>query len=260
MVESLGSQIGLFIERLRIEQELQREKENAEAANAARDRFLAMLSHELRAPLMPVVTWADAAAKQSNLSPEIQKGLKMVCRNSELGVRLIEDLLDLSRLTRRRLKLHLGTADTHELLQSALDIVRSDMEDRHLKLVVSLAASRHELVADAPRLQQVFWSVLRNACKFTPENGTVSVRSYNPNARTITIEISDSGVGIEPQFIKRIFDPFEQGDSRREGLGLGLAISKAIVEMHRGTIRAHSEGQGKGATFVIDLRVRRSSQ
>ncbi|PYJ48503.1 MAG: hypothetical protein DME87_12570, partial [Verrucomicrobia bacterium] len=260
MVESLGSQIGLFIERLRIEQELQREKENAEAANTARDRFLAMLSHELRTPLMPVVTWAGGTAKQSNLSPEIQKGLKMVCRNAELGVRLIEDLLDLSRVTRRRLKLQLGTADAHELLQSAMDMVRSDMEDRHLKLVVSLAASRHELVADAPRLQQVFWSVFRNACKFTPGNGTVSVRSYNPNAKTITIEISDSGVGIEPQFIKRIFDPFEQVDSRREGLGLGLAISKAIVEMHQGNIRARSEGQGKGATFVIDLPVRRSSQ
>jgi two-component system, chemotaxis family, CheB/CheR fusion protein len=260
MVESLGSQIGLFIERLRIEQELQREKENAEAANTARDRFLAMLSHELRTPLMPVVTWAGGTAKQSNLSPEIQKGLKMVCRNAELGVRLIEDLLDLSRVTRRRLKLQLGAGDAHELLQSAIDMVHSDMEDRHLKLVVSLAASRHELVADAPRLQQVFWSVFRNACKFTPENGTVSVRSYNPNANTITIEISDSGVGIEPQFIKRIFDPFEQADSTREGLGLGLAISKAIIEMHRGTIRAHSEGQGKGATFVIDLPVRRSSQ
>ncbi|PYJ75731.1 MAG: hypothetical protein DME69_14400 [Verrucomicrobia bacterium] len=260
MVESLGSQIGLFIERLRIEQELQREKENAEAANTARDRFLAMLSHELRTPLMPVVTWAGGTAKQSNLSPEIQKGLKMVCRNAELGVRLIEDLLDLSRVTRRRLKLQLGTADAHELLQSAMDMVRSDMEDRHLKLMVSLAASRHELVADAPRLQQVFWSVFRNACKFTPGNGTVSVRSYNPNAKTITIEISDSGVGIEPQFIKRIFDPFEQVDSRREGLGLGLAISKAIVEMHQGNIRARSEGQGKGATFVIDLPVRRSSQ
>ena len=184
----------------------------------------------------------------------------MVCRNAELEVRLIEDLLDLGRVTRRRLKLQLGTANAHELLQSAMDIVRSDMEDRHLKLVVSLAASRHELVADAPRLQQVFWSVFRNACKFTPGNGTVSVRSYNPNAKTITIEISDSGVGIEPQFIKRIFDPFEQVDSRREGLGLGLAISKAIVEMHQGNIRARSEGQGKGATFVIDLPVRRSSQ
>jgi two-component system, chemotaxis family, CheB/CheR fusion protein len=260
MVESLGSQIGLFIERLRIEQELQRERENAEAANTARERFLAMLSHELRTPLMPVLTWAGATAKQSNLSPEIQKGLKMVCRNAELEVRLIEDLLDLGRVTRRRLKLQLGTADAHELLQSAIDIVRSDMEERHLKLVVSLAASRYELVADAPRLQQVFWSVFRNACKFTPENGTVSARSYNPNAKTITIEISDNGVGIEPQFIKRIFDPFEQADSRREGLGLGLAISKAIVEMHRGTIRAHSEGPGKGATFVIDLPLRGSSR
>ncbi len=258
MVESLGSQIGLFIERLRIEQELQRERENAEAANTARDRFLAMLSHELRTPLIPVLTWAGETAKQSNLSPEIQEGLKMVCRNAELDVRLIEDLLDLGRVTRRRLKLQTGAADAHELLQSAMDMVRSDMEDRHLKLVVTLAAARHELVADAPRLQKVFWSVFRNACKFTPENGTVSVRSYNPNPKTITIEISDSGVGIEPQFIKRIFDPFEQADSGREGLGLGLAISKAIVEMHRGTIRARSEGQGKGATFIIDLPLRRS--
>ena len=260
MVESLGSQIGLFIERLRIEHELQTQRENAEAANAARDRFLAMLSHELRAPLMPVVAWAGATAKQSNLSPEIQKGLKMVCRNAELEVRLIEDLLDLGRVTRRRLKLQVGTADAHELLQSAIDIVRGDMEDRHLKLAVSLAASRYELMADAPRMQQVFWSVFRNACKFTPENGMVSVRSYNPNPKTITIEISDNGVGIEPQFIKRIFDPFEQADSRREGLGLGLAISKAIVEMHRGTIRAHSEGPGKGATFVIDLPLGGSSR
>jgi two-component system, chemotaxis family, CheB/CheR fusion protein len=260
MVGSLGSQIGLFIERLRIEQELQRERENAEAANTARDRFLAMLSHELRTPLMPVLTWAGATAKQSNLSPEIQKGLKMVCRNAELEVRLIEDLLDLGRVTRRRLKLQLGTADAHELVQSAIDIVRSDMEERHLKLVVSLAASRYELVADAPRLQQVFWSVFRNACKFTPENGVVSVRSYNPNPKTITIEISDNGVGIEPQFIKRIFEPFEQADSRQEGLGLGLAISKAIVEMHRGTIRARSEGPEKGATFVIDLPLGGSSR
>jgi len=184
----------------------------------------------------------------------------MVCRNAELEVRLIEDLLDLGRVTRRRLKLQTGAADAHELLQSAMDIVRSDMEDQHLKLVVTLAAARHELVADAPRLQKVFWSVFRNACKFTPENGTVSVRSYNPNPKTITIEISDSGVGIEPQFIKRIFDPFEQADSGREGLGLGLAISKAIVEMHRGNIRALSEGQGKGATFIIDLPLRRSGR
>jgi two-component system, chemotaxis family, CheB/CheR fusion protein len=260
MVESLGSQIGLFIERLKIEQELERERENAEAANAARDRFLAMVSHELRAPLMPVVTWAGATAKQSNLSPEIQEGLKLLCRNAELQARLIQDLLDLGRVTRRMLKLQPGLADAHELLHSALDIVRGDMEDRHPKLSVNLAAPRHELIADPSRLQQVFWSVLRNACKFTPEHGAVSVRSYNPDPETITIEISDTGAGIEPQFINRIFDPFERGDSHREGLGLGLAMSKTLVEMHGGTIRARSDGQGKGATFVIHLHLRGPGQ
>jgi PAS domain S-box-containing protein len=260
MVESLGSQIGLFIERCRIDQELQHEKKNAEAANAAKDRFLAMLSDELRTPLMPVVTWASGTQKQPTLSPEIQKGLEMVCRNVELEVQLIEDLLDLTRVSRRKLKLQLGTTDAHELLQSAMDIVRSDVEDRHLKLLINLAASRHELVADAPRLQQVFWNLFRNACKFTPENGAVSVRSYNPDPSTITVEISDSGMGIEPQFIQRIFDPFEKADSQHKGLGLGLAISKAIVEMHAGSIRARSDGPGKGATFVIDLPLRRSSQ
>jgi two-component system CheB/CheR fusion protein len=256
MVEAFGSQIGLFIERGRIEQQLQHEKENTGAANAARDRFLGMLSHELRAPLTPVLIWTGRAAEQPDLRPELQQGLKMVHGNVELEVRLIEDMLDLTRLARGRLKLQLRSADAHELLLSAMEIVRSDIEDRHLKPSVALAASRHEMVADAPRLQQVFWNILRNACKFTPENGAVSVRSYNPNARMITIEISDNGAGIEPQFIGRVFDAFEQADSQSEGLGLGLAISKAIVEMHAGTIRARSEGPGKGSTFVIDLPVR----
>ena len=260
MVEAFGSQIGLFIERGRIEQQLQHEKENTGAANAARDRFLGMLSHELRAPLTPVLIWTGRAAEQPDLRPELQQGLKMVHGNVELEVRLIEDMLDLTRLARGRLKLQLRSADAHELLLSAMEIVRSDMEDRHLKPSVALAASRHELVADAPRLQQVFWNVFRNACKFAPENGAVSVRSYNPNARTITIEISDNGAGIEPQFVGRVFDAFEKADSQSEGLGLGLAISKAIVEMHAGTIRVRSEGPGKGATFVIDLPVRTLSQ
>ena len=256
MVEAFGNQIGLFIERGRIELELQHEKENAGAANAARDRFLGMLSHELCAPLTPVLIWTGRTAKQPDLRPEVQQGLKMVHGNVELEVRLIEDMLDLTRLARGKLKLQLRRADAHELLLSAMEIVRSDMEDRHLKPSVALAASRHEMVADAPRLEQVFWNVFRNACKFAPENGAVSVRSYNPNPRTITIEISDDGAGIEPQFVGRVFDAFEKADSQGEGLGLGLAISKAIVEMHAGTIRVRSEGRGKGATFVIELPVR----
>ncbi len=260
MVEALGSQIGLFIARGRIVQELQRHKENAGAASTAKDRFLGLLTDKLRAPLTPVLTWAGKIAEQSDLRPDVQQGLKMVRGNVELEMRLIEDMLDLSRIARGKLTLQLRKADAHELLQSALEIVRSDIEQRHLTPFVALEASRHALVADEPRLQQVFWSVLHNACKFTPENGTVSVRSYNPSPRRITIEISDNGIGIEPRFVEKVFYAFEQADSQSEGLGLGLAISKAIVEMHSGTIRAHSEGLEKGATFVIELPIRESSR
>jgi len=259
MVEALGSQIGLFIARGRIVQELQRHKENAGAASTAKDRFLGLLTDKLRAPLTPVLTWAGKIAEQSDLRPDVQQGLKMVRGNVELEMRLIEDMLDLSRIARGKLTLQLRKADAHELLQSALEIVRSDIEQRHLTPFVALEASRHALIADEPRLQQVFWSVLHNACKFTPENGTVSVRSYNPSPRRITIEISDNGIGIEPRFVEKVFYAFEQADSQSEGLGLGLAISKAIVEMHSGTIRAHSEGLRKGATFVIELPIRGSN-
>lgn len=258
MVEAFGSQIGLFIERRRIQRELQREKENAEAANAAKDKFLATLSHELRTPLTPVLIWAGGTLNQSDLGPEIKEGLQMVCRNVELEARLIDDLLDLTRISRGKLQLQLQAADAHELLQHALEIVRRDIEDRHLELSVSLEASSHDVMVDPPRLQQVFWNVLRNACKFTPDHGTVSVRSYNSSPKSITVEISDTGVGIEPQFLDKIFDAFEQIDSHQEGLGLGLAISKAIIEMHGGSVRAHSEGLGKGATFVIDLPLDRT--
>ncbi len=247
-----------FAEFRRIQRELQREKENAEAANAAKDKFLATLSHELRTPLTPVLIWAGGTLNQSDLNPEIKEGLQMVCRNVELEARLIDDLLDLTRISRGKLQLQLQAADAHELLQHALEIVRRDIEDRHLELSVSLEASSHDVMVDPPRLQQVFWNVLRNACKFTPDHGTVSVRSHNPSPKSITVEISDTGVGIEPQFLDKIFDAFEQIDSHREGLGLGLAISKAIIEMHGGSVRAHSEGLGKGATFVIDLPLDRT--
>jgi two-component system cell cycle sensor histidine kinase/response regulator CckA len=253
MVEALGTQIGLFIERRRIEQELQREKENAEAASAAKDRFLAMLSHELRTPLTPVLIWAGETAKQPEMSPDLREGLRMVCRNVELEARLIDDLLDLTRITRGKLKLQLGFADIHELLRHSLDIVASEIADRQVKTAAALDAVHREIKVDGPRLQQVFWNILRNAYKFTPENGAVSVRSYNPSSDTVCIEISDTGPGIERQFLGKIFDMFEQLEAKREGLGLGLAISKAIIEMHGGSISARSEGRGKGATFIIEL-------
>jgi two-component system CheB/CheR fusion protein len=255
MVDAIGSEVGLFIRRRRLERELQLQKESAEAANAAKDRFLAALSHELRTPLTPVLIWAGGTVNQSGLDPDIQEGLKMICRNVELEARLIDDLLDLTRLARGKLQLQLREADVHELIQHGLEIVQKEIEDRHLKLAVSLQAASHVLRVDASRLQQVFWNVLRNACKYTPENGALSIRSSNPLPDKIRIEISDSGVGIAPEFLEKIFDAFEQVDSQREGLGLGLTISKAIVEMHGGSIRAQSDGLGRGAMFVIELPI-----
>lgn len=254
LMEALGNQIGLFIHRRKLDAELKRQKEAAEAANAAKDRFLATLSHELRTPLTPILIWAGGMVNDPSLPPEIDEGLQMVCRNVELEARLIDDLLDLTRIARGKLKLNLRKSDAHDLLGHAMEIVRDEISSRKLKLSVELNASDHIVLADESRLQQVFWNLLKNASKFTPRQGAVTVRTYNPQPQALLVEISDTGVGIEPSDLDKIFEAFEQGTTRREGLGLGLAISKAIVEMHRGSIRAFSEGPGKGARFVIDLK------
>ena len=253
LVTALGSQIGLFIERRRVEQELAQAKENAEAASAAKDRFLATLSHELRTPLNPVLLWAGDILNHAKVPPEIADGLRMVCRNVELEARLIDDLLDLTRIGRGKLQPQLQRSDAHDLLKQAIEIVRADIECRHLQLPVALEAREHQVNVDPPRIQQVFWNILRNACKFTPENGGISVRTYNPSAKSISVEVSDSGAGIDPKNLSKIFEAFEQLEKRRGGLGLGLAISKAIVEMHGGTISAKSPGVGRGATFTVTL-------
>lgn len=250
----LGSQIGLFIHRRKLDAELKRQKEAAESANAAKDRFLATLSHELRTPLTPILIWAGGMVKDSSLSPDIVEGLEMICRNVELEARLIDDLLDLTRIARGKLRLHLRKSDAHDLLNHATEIVRDEITSRKLKLSLELHATDHIVMADESRLQQVFWNLLTNASKFTPRQGEVTVRTSNPHPQALLVEIRDTGIGIEPDNLEKIFEAFEQGGIRREGLGLGLAISKAIVEMHHGSIRAFSEGPGKGAKFIIDLQ------
>jgi signal transduction histidine kinase len=272
--------MGVFMERRTVEEQLRCQKENAEAISAAKDqlvaslrqelqcqkldadaakeaksRFLAMLNHELRTPLTPVLFWASGAVGEPHLDPEIRDGLKMICRNVELEVRLIEDLLDLSNISRGKLKLRLEQSDVHDLLQRVIHVVRLDAQDRNFEFRISLEATHRKLPVDRPRLQQVFRSLLRNAYKFTPGQGIISVRTYNPDASSLTIDISDKGIGIEARFLEKIFDAFEQVDPQREGLGLGLAIAKAIIEMHGGSIRAYSPGLGKGATFSVNLPV-----
>ena len=166
---------------------------------------------------------------------DIVQGLEMVCRNVELEARLIDDMLDLTRLARGKLQLDLRPADAHELIRHAMEIVGGDISARRINILISLDATEHTVVVDAARLQQVLWNLLRNSYKFTPDNGTVSVHSSNPMPEKLRIEITDTGVGIDQKDLERIFNAFEQVGARHEGLGLGLAISKAVVEMHGGT-------------------------
>ncbi|HEY1582814.1 MAG TPA: ATP-binding protein [Chthoniobacterales bacterium] len=258
LVDSLGSQIGHFIERRQVEVELQRQKEMAEAANAAKDRFLATLSHELRTPLTPVLMWAGGMLHDHDLTGDLREGLEMIARNVALEARLIDDLLDLTRIARGQLRLHLQIIDAHEVVRHAVEIVESECPPG-LNLELKLGATEHELEADPARLQQVFWNLLRNACKFTPAGGRVSIHSENPEPGSIAITVSDTGAGIAEEDLGRIFNAFEQVGDRQGGLGLGLAISKAIVDVHGGSISVESGGLGRGAKFITRLPAPRRS-
>ena len=236
-------------------------KEQAEAASRSKDNFLAALSHELRTPLTPVLMTAAALREDPRLPADAREQLGMMERNIALEARLIDDLLDLTRITRGKLSLRLQPCDAHSLISLAVEIVRDEAQAKGIALERSFAAPHSGLVADPARFQQVIWNLLRNAVKFTPRGGHIAIRTANApregGAERLQIEIRDSGVGIEPEALDRIFQAFEQAgranDHRFGGLGLGLAIARAIVDLHGGTIRAESAGAGRGATFTIEL-------
>ncbi len=251
---ALGIQVGLYLERERTEEELRRQKEVAVMASQAKDRFLAALSHELRTPLNPVLMWACSASEDKNIDPELQQGLKMICRNIEMEARLIDDLLDLTRIARGKLQMNLQPCRADSLLNHALEIVRSQLFAKNLRLSVDLTASNHQIMADPTRIEQVFWNLLKNAYKFTPENGEVAVRSYDAAPDRVIFEISDSGRGIDAELMPKLFTAFEQGTRSGEGLGLGLAICKAVLEMHQGRIKASNKASGQGAVFTVELK------
>ena len=234
--------------------EVRQQKAAAEAANNAKDRFLAMLSHELRTPLNPILLWANATLEEEQLAPSLKEGIQMVRRNVELEASLIDDLLDIARITGGKLQLHLQLSDAATLIRDALEMVKSESVRKHLEMRVELSARNHRVVVDQARIQQVFWNVLKNAQKFTPEHGTISIRSFNQGEEKLLFEITDSGKGIEPALLPKIFDAFQQGVAPAEGLGLGLAISRAIIQNHGGRIYASSKGSGSGATFTIELK------
>ncbi|MBV9876958.1 MAG: response regulator [Verrucomicrobia bacterium] len=243
--------------------ELRLAKEVAERANVAKDEFLATLSHELRTPLTPALMAVSALQQEKTLSPRAQADLAMIRRNILLETRLIDDLLDLTRISHNKLDLLKVPLDLHSALQSAIDVCVSGIEAKTLDLSLSLAATDTDVVADVVRLQQVFWNVIRNATKFTPIGGTIRISTSNPRPGTIAVIIADSGIGFEPADSEKLFESFRQvGDwtgGRSSGLGLGLAISRAIVKAHDGCIWAESPGPNRGATVQIELPIRRAT-
>jgi two-component system CheB/CheR fusion protein len=238
------------------EQELQRAKEAAEAANRAKDQFLAVLSHELRTPLMPVLAIVSALEQQTDLPRDVRADLEVVRRNVELETRLIDDLLDLTRITKGKLQLTLEPVDVRESINRVVEICRDDIESKGLLLLIDLPGRACHAHADSARLQQVLWNLVKNAIKFTPPGGKITLRAACDDG-AIHINVTDTGVGIDPQAMPRVFDAFEQGHAqmphRFGGLGLGLSISKALAHAHGGTLEAFSEGRDRGSTFTLTL-------
>ncbi len=233
----------------------------AEATNRAKDRFLAVLSHELRTPLTPIMA-AVSTMLEGDEAPDIRPTLEMIRRNVELEARLIDDLLDITRIGRGALRVDPRTVDAHEVIRQAVDICLAEIEENRLAMELDLSAADHHVEADPARLQQVVWNVLRNAAKFTPPGGAVTLRSRNrsnpgPGGRPrLVIEVEDTGIGIEAEALSRIFEAFEQAESprsHRSGLGLGLAIGRSLAEAHGGNLTAVSPGPGRGSTFVLEL-------
>ncbi len=249
----------IALERQAAERSLRLEAEagraEAEAANAAKDRFLAMLSHELRTPLSPVLHTVSLLEDSTDDPRVWREGLEVIRRNVQLEARLIDDLLDLARIRNGKLKLQLEAADVHEVLRRALEICRPSLTARHLMVETHLDATRTSMQADPARLQQVFWNLISNAVKFTPENGSLIVSTHD-EGDMVCVAITDTGAGIERDILGHIFNAFEQAAPRGSaGLGLGLAICKAVAEFHGGTIGAESAGPGKGSTFRVRLPV-----
>jgi two-component system CheB/CheR fusion protein len=242
--------------RRRIEQELESAWAAAEQMNQAKDRFLANLSHELRTPLTPVLAVISGLEAGDRVPQHLRGDLAIVRRNIELEARLIDDLLDLTRISRGKVDLQRRAVALEEILDYAIQTCCSEKVQQGVLHVVKDLCTPHPLWVDAPRLTQVFWNLFSNAVKFTPPGGTITVRSWEEDDGA-WIEVSDTGIGIEPEYLPRIFDAFEQGEPKIQqrfgGLGLGLAISKAIVEMHGGQILALSNGVGQGSTFRVQL-------
>lgn len=243
----------------RAEEDAKRARDEAIQASRARDQFMAVLSHELRTPLTPVLGILSMLEEDPQTPSRIVPDLQMARRNVELEARLIDDLLDLTRIAKGRINLNMESLDVHALLESVKRICCPDSDAKNLSIQFDLQAKDHWIMADSARLHQVFWNILKNAVKFSPADSQVVCKSYNTADGQLIVTITDYGIGIAPEMIDRIFDAFEQGGEdmakRFGGLGLGLSISKVLITAQGGSIRAKSTGKGQGATFEVTMPV-----
>jgi PAS domain S-box-containing protein len=246
-------------ERLLLLERERTAREQAETANRTKDEFLATVSHELRNPLNAILGWAKLLM-QRGLPPDVQRHLETIERNARAQARLIEDVLDISRIISGKLSLDIGDASVAQAVADAVEAVRPLARAKNVTVVTEVEPGI-EVRADQLRLQQVISNLLSNAVKFTPNGGNVSVEARRSGGR-LRIKVEDSGEGIDPALLSAIFEPFRQGDAsttrRHGGLGLGLAIVRELVQAHGGSVQATSDGKGKGATFVVELPTRPS--
>lgn len=265
LMRTVCDQVAAALERARLISELvdrsreaQEARAAAETASRAKDEFLATLSHELRTPLTPVLLAVQKLGSDPRLPSELQPELERMRRNVEVEARLIDDLLDLTRIARGKIQLHSEVVDVHALLAHAVEICEADLTRKGIRLHFEPGAGESWVWGDPGRLEQIFWNLLSNGIKFTDPGGEVFLRTENEPDGGLRVEVADTGVGIDPKALPRIFDAFEQGGvqmtRRFGGLGLGLAICRTLVNLHDGSIDARSEGRGRGTTFTVRLR------
>jgi PAS domain S-box-containing protein len=225
-------------------------------ASRMKDEFLATLSHELRTPLNAVLGWTRLLASGSLPPHRVEHALAVIERNAQLQARLVEDLLDVSSIITGRLRLRVEPVDLGNIVSSTLDAIRPGAEARRVALQLTIDDEARWITADADRMRQVAWNLLANAVKYTPDDGEVAVKLSAATSRVI-LQVHDSGIGIPPEFLPRIFDRFSQADppdaGTLRGLGLGLSIVRELVEAHGGSVGAFSSGRGKGATLTVTL-------
>jgi signal transduction histidine kinase len=256
----------------------------AQQANQAKDRFLAVLSHELRTPLTPVLLSVGSLLDEEDVAPEIREHLEMIRRNIELETQLLNDLFDTARIQRGLFRLKFNRLNLHEVISRAREICFTTIFEAGLEVFEDFAAEDHHIQGDSTRLMQLFWNLIRNAARFAQPGSSLKIRTVNadcglaasacepgttnsdvsgrsagsePAARLLVVEFQDTGIGIAPELLERIFDPFVQAGEelpkRESGLGLGLAIGRQVAEAHGGRLTAFSPGPGQGATFRLEL-------